>query len=70
MGSRAKSRGFLRAVAERAPRFIVTTNLAATVSPSIAFVVRVYNWRHLDERQCRDATANRFWIGVFYSSIS
>jgi hypothetical protein len=42
MGSRAKSRRFLRAVAERAPRFIATTNLAATVSPSIAFVVRVY----------------------------
>ena len=38
MGSRAKSRRFLGAVAERAPRFIATTNLAATVSPSIAFV--------------------------------
>jgi hypothetical protein len=44
MGSRAKSRRFLRAVTETAPRFISTTNLAATVSPSIsiAFVARVY----------------------------
>jgi hypothetical protein len=44
MGSRAKSRRFLRALAERAPPGFIatTTNLAATVSPLIAFVVRVY----------------------------